>query len=69
MSPLSTQLTWTHFIELPSVNKEEARLYYAKLIAENQWSIRETQNQIEKKEFELEKTVQKCKNDFQEFKN
>lgn len=52
VSPLVTQLSWTHFITLISVKKEEARQFYALQAAENLWSKRELQNQIERKAFE-----------------
>ncbi len=52
VSTLSTQLTWSHFIELFSVKKNDARIFYAQQIAESHWSIRETRNQIERKTFE-----------------
>jgi len=52
VSPLATQLSWTHFITLISVQKENARLFYAQKSAEGLWSKRELQNQIERKAFE-----------------
>ena len=52
VSPLATQLSWTHFITLLSLKKEDARLFYAQKSIENLWSKRELQNQIERKAFE-----------------
>ncbi|MEA2042825.1 MAG: PDDEXK nuclease domain-containing protein [Bacteroidota bacterium] len=52
VSPLATQLSWTHFITLLSIKKEDARLFYAQKSIENLWSKRELQNQIERKAFE-----------------
>lgn len=52
VSTLSTQLTWSHFIELLAIKKKEARIFYANQIADNQWSIRETRSQIERKAYE-----------------
>jgi predicted nuclease of restriction endonuclease-like (RecB) superfamily len=49
---LSRQLSWSHFIELIPLKKEEQRSYYAQKIADEKWSIRETRNQIERKAFE-----------------
>jgi predicted nuclease of restriction endonuclease-like (RecB) superfamily len=49
---LSRQLSWSHFIELIPLKNEIARVFYAKKIAEETWSIRETRNQIERKAFE-----------------
>nr|WP_317170559.1 DUF1016 N-terminal domain-containing protein [Flammeovirga aprica] len=34
VSTLSTQLSWSHFIELLSVKSEEARMFYAYKISE-----------------------------------
>lgn len=52
VSTLSTQLTWSHFLELLSIKKNEARLFYATQITEGQWGIRETRRQIERKAYE-----------------
>ncbi len=52
VSPLATQLSWTHFITLFSIKKEDVRLFYAQKSIENFWSKRELQNQIERKAFE-----------------
>ncbi len=52
VSPLVTQLSWTHFITLISVKKEDARQFYVQQTAENLWSKRELQRQIERKAFE-----------------
>ncbi|MDT3740051.1 MAG: PDDEXK nuclease domain-containing protein [Candidatus Kapabacteria bacterium] len=52
VSPLATQLSWTHFITLLSVKKDDARLFYAQQSIENLWSKRELQYQIERKVFE-----------------
>lgn len=55
---LSRQLTWSHFVELIPLKKEDARLFYAKKIAEEQWSVRATRNQIERKAFERKEIAQ-----------
>ena len=52
VSPLVTQLSWTHFIVLLSVKKNDARLFYAQKSVEHNWSKRELQYQIERKVFE-----------------
>lgn len=52
VSPLVTQLSWTHFITLLSVQKEDARWFYAQKSVESLWSKRELQKQIEQKAFE-----------------
>jgi predicted nuclease of restriction endonuclease-like (RecB) superfamily len=49
---LSRQLNWSHFLNLIPLKKEDARVYYAQKIAEEQWSVREARNQIERKAFE-----------------
>ncbi len=52
VSPLVSQLSWTHFIILMTVPTGEARLFYARLAIESKWSKRELQRQIERKAFE-----------------
>ncbi len=52
VSPLVTQLSWTHFVILLSLKKEESRIYYAQKAAECGWSKRELTRQIERKTFE-----------------
>lgn len=52
VSTLSTQLSWSHFLELLPLKNKEARLFYAQQITERQWSIRETRKQIERKAYE-----------------
>ncbi len=52
VSPLVTQLSWTHFIVLTAVKSNEARIYYAKKAIEETWGKRELQYQIERKAYE-----------------
>jgi predicted nuclease of restriction endonuclease-like (RecB) superfamily len=52
VSPLVTQLTWTHFIELLSVKTSEARLFYAQLAFDSKLTKRELQRQIATKTYE-----------------
>jgi len=52
VSPLATQLSWTHFITLLSIKNDEARLFYAQQSIANLWSKRELQYQIERKAYE-----------------
>jgi len=52
VSPLVTQLSWTHIIILLPLKSKEARLYYARKVMEGQWSKRELSRQIERKAFE-----------------
>ena len=52
VSPLVSQLSWTHFTVLMSLSSSEARTYYSKQAVEHQWSKRELQRQIERKAFE-----------------
>lgn len=49
---LSRQLSWSHILCLLPIKSNEARFYYAKLVSENQWGVRELRKQIEKKAFE-----------------
>ncbi len=52
VSPLATQLSWSHFMEILPLKKEEARLFYAQKAAESLWSKRELRKQIERKAYE-----------------
>ena len=52
VSPLVSQLSWTHFIILMTLPTDEARLFCARLAIESKWSKRELQRQIERKAFE-----------------
>jgi len=52
LTPLATQLSWSHFIELFPLKTDEARMFYALKSKEEQWSKRELRNQIDRKAFE-----------------
>lgn len=55
VSPLVTQLSWTHFIILISLKSHVARMFYAQKSIEGQWGKRELTRQIERKAFERSK--------------
>lgn len=52
VSPLVTQLSWTHFIVLTSVKTREARMFYAQKAIDERWSKRVLTYQIERKAYE-----------------
>lgn len=52
LSPLVSQLSWTHFTILITLPSREARMFYLKQAIESKWSKRELQRQIERKTFE-----------------
>ena len=52
VTPLATQLTWSHFIELLPLETPEKRLFYAQKSAEEQWSRNTLRYQIERKAYE-----------------
>lgn len=52
VSPLATQLSWSHFIELLSLKNYEAKLFYAQLSVEGRFGKRELRKQIANKAFE-----------------
>jgi len=52
VSPLATQLSWSHFMEILTLKNEDSRLFYIKKAAESLWSKRELRKQIERKAFE-----------------
>ena len=51
-STLSTQLTWSHYVELLSYNDINKLNYYIKIIEEQNLSIRELRQRIKDKEYE-----------------
>lgn len=52
VSPLATQLSWSHFIELFPLKSMEAKLFYAQKTIEEAWGKRELHQQITRKAFE-----------------
>jgi len=52
VSPLVTQLSWTHFTTLLTVPSDSARMFYTRQSADHVWSKRELIRQIERKAFE-----------------
>jgi len=52
VSTLSTQLSWSHFIEILPLETEQARLYYANDAITRNLGIRELRKQISRKAFE-----------------
>ncbi len=49
---LSRQLSWSHFLVLLPLKTDKERLFYGKLVAENNFGVRELRKQISKKVFE-----------------
>ena len=58
VSPLATQLSWSHFVELLPIKSSEARSFYAHKAAEETWSKRQLRNQIDRKAFERKEIAQ-----------
>lgn len=52
VSTLSTQLGWSHIVEILPLKSEGARLYYAKETVERRFGIRELRHQISRKAYE-----------------
>lgn len=52
LSPLVTQLSWTHFVVLLSIKTDEKRMFYAQKSIEGGWGKRELTRQIQRKAFE-----------------
>jgi len=52
VSTLSTQLSWSHFVELQTLKTEEARMYYAADVMARNYGVRELRHQIDRKAFE-----------------
>lgn len=70
VTSLMSQLSWTHFIELFPLKTIEERMFYAKKIAIEKWSVRQTKYQIERKAFERNEIVNfQVSDQFTEIKN
>ena len=52
LATLSRQLTWSHFIELITLEKEEQRLFYSQMAIAERWSVRLLRNRIDSMLFE-----------------
>jgi len=52
VTTLSSQLSWSHFIEILPLETEKARLYYANDAITKKLGIRELRNQISRKAYE-----------------
>lgn len=52
VTPLVTQLSWSHFLILFAIKNKKARMFYAKKSIESSWSKRELKKQIERKIYE-----------------
>ena len=50
--PLARQLSWSHFVEILPLKKEEARLFYAQQSITENWGIRQLREQISSKGYE-----------------
>ncbi len=46
VSSLMTQLTWTHFVQLISIENEHERRFYTKMALRNRWSVRQLRDQM-----------------------
>ncbi len=44
---LSRQLSWSHFLILIPIKKQEAKFFYAEMSAKERWGVRESREQIE----------------------
>jgi len=49
---LSRQLSWSHFLALIPIKKEEARTFYGKMAADGIWGVRDLRKQIGNKLYE-----------------
>ncbi len=56
---VSQQLSWSHFVELIKIKKDEERKFYETKTIQECWSIRELRNRIKKREYrDVKKTGQ-----------
>jgi predicted nuclease of restriction endonuclease-like (RecB) superfamily len=52
VTPLASQLSWSHIIELLPLKSDEARIYYANDVVARNYSTKELRRQISRKAFE-----------------
>lgn len=52
VSTLSTQLSWGHMVAIVALKSPQARQFYAQHAAQDGWSVRELNHQIDRKAFE-----------------
>jgi len=52
LSTLSTKLSWSHIVAIVALKNPQAHQFYAQQAALDGWSVRELNNQIERKAFE-----------------
>ncbi len=52
VSTLTTQLTWSHIVELLPLKTTEAKFFYARKVTESQWGVKELREQKDRKLFE-----------------
>jgi predicted nuclease of restriction endonuclease-like (RecB) superfamily len=59
IATLSQQLSWSHLIELATIENQAKRLFFAQMSVAQQWGIRELRNQIDTMAFERSAIAQK----------
>jgi predicted nuclease of restriction endonuclease-like (RecB) superfamily len=52
VSTLSTKLSWSHMVAIVALKTPQVRQFYAQQAAQDGWSVRELNHQIERKAFE-----------------
>jgi predicted nuclease of restriction endonuclease-like (RecB) superfamily len=52
LSAVSTKLSWSHFVAIVALKTPEAQHFYASQAAQEHWSVRDLNQQIERKAFE-----------------
>ena len=57
VTPLVTQLSWSHFLQLFPLKSQQQKLFYASKAIEERWSKRELIRQIERKAYERNEIV------------
>lgn len=70
VTPLVTQLSWSHFVILLSLKNNESRMFYAQKAIAERWSKRALSHQIDRKAFERnEIAALQVSDDFAELQN
>lgn len=58
VTTVSAKLSWSHFVEVISIENESKRMFYLQKAGEERWSVRTLRKQIERKTYERKEIAQ-----------
>lgn len=67
LATLSQQLSWSHLIELATIENQTKRQFYSQMSMGNGWGVRELRNQIDKMAFERTAMASKTESEMGEW--